>query len=99
VIPASLFIAFAVAKQPVQTLHLQIMNIGFDAKRAYHNQTGLGHYSRTLIHSLANYFPDQEYFLFNPKPSSLFLFEEENIHEVLPRRFPSTFFRSAWRSS
>ena len=28
------------------------MNIGFDAKRAYHNKTGLGHYSRTLIHSL-----------------------------------------------
>jgi glycosyltransferase involved in cell wall biosynthesis len=82
-----------------KTLHLQIMNIGFDAKRAYHNQTGLGHYSRTLIHSLANYFPAQEYFLFNPKPSSLFQFEEENIHEVLPHSFPSTVFRSAWRSS
>ncbi|HET9823815.1 MAG TPA: glycosyltransferase family 1 protein [Chitinophagaceae bacterium] len=75
------------------------MNIGFDAKRAYHNQTGLGHYSRTLIHSLSECYPDHDYFLFNPKPSSLFCFEEENIHEVLPHRFPSTFFRSAWRSS
>ena len=82
-----------------KTLHLQTMNIGFDAKRAYHNQTGLGHYSRSLIHSLANFFPDQEYFLFNPKPSLLFQFEEENIHEVLPHSFSSTFFRSAWRSS
>ncbi len=75
------------------------MNIGFDAKRAYHNQTGLGHYSRTLIHSLAQYYPDHKYFLFNPKPSSLFEFEEENIHEILPHGFPSVLFRSAWRSS
>jgi glycosyltransferase involved in cell wall biosynthesis len=75
------------------------MNIGFDAKRAYHNQTGLGHYSRTLIHSLAKYYSDHEYFLFNPKPSSLFQFNEENVHEVLPHTFPSTFLSSAWRSS
>jgi glycosyltransferase involved in cell wall biosynthesis len=75
------------------------MNIGFDAKRAYHNQTGLGHYSRTLIHSLAKCYPDHEYFLFNPKQSSHFEFEEENIHEILPHGFPSIFFRSAWRSS
>ncbi|HEY1871708.1 MAG TPA: glycosyltransferase family 1 protein, partial [Chitinophagaceae bacterium] len=75
------------------------MNIGFDAKRAFHNQTGLGHYSRTLIHSLAKYFPAHEYFLFNPKPSSLFQFNQKNIHEVLPHGFPSTTFTSAWRSS
>jgi len=75
------------------------MNIGFDAKRAYHNQTGLGHYSRTLIHSLAQYYPDHEYFLFNPKSSSLFCFEERNVHEVLPRKFPSTFLPSVWRSA
>jgi glycosyltransferase involved in cell wall biosynthesis len=75
------------------------MNIGFDAKRAYHNQTGLGHYSRTLIHSLAQYYPDHEYFLFNPKSSALFCFEEQNVHEVLPHGFPSTSFRSVWRSA
>lgn len=74
------------------------MNIGFDAKRAYHNQTGLGHYSRTLIHSLSRYYPAHDYFLFNPKSSSLFQFEEKNVHEILPR-FPSTLFSSAWRSS
>ena len=75
------------------------MNIGFDGKRAYHNHTGLGHYSRTLIHSLAAYYPDHEYFLFNPKSSSLFHFEEENVHEVLPQGFPAIFFHPAWRSS
>ena len=75
------------------------MNIGFDAKRAYHNQTGLGHYSRTLIHSLAQYYAGHEYFLFNPKQSILFDFDEENVHEVLPRGFPSNFFTALWRSS
>jgi len=76
------------------------MNIGFDAKRAYHNQTGLGHYSRTLIRSLAQFYPGHEYFLFNPRSSALFHFEEiNNLHEILPQGFPSTLFRSAWRSS
>ena len=75
------------------------MNIGFDAKRAFHNQTGLGHYSRTLIHSLAKFYPGHQYFLFNPVRSSLFQFEEENIHEILPDHFPANLFTTAWRSS
>lgn len=75
------------------------MNIGFDAKRAYHNGTGLGHYSRTLISSLANFYPENEYFLFNPKLTSKFhLPQLKNIHEVLPK-FPDSLFPSAWRSS
>ena len=75
------------------------MNIGFDAKRAYHNGTGLGHYSRTLIHSLSEYYPEHQYYLFNPKRSDRFVPKASNIHEVLPQSFPSTLFRSAWRSS
>jgi len=75
------------------------MNIGFDAKRAFHNLTGLGHYSRTLVHSLAKYYPEHQYYLFNPKRSTVFQFEEENIHEVLPDHFPATLFTAAWRSS
>lgn len=85
---------------PINDRHKQpTMNIGFDAKRAYHNQTGLGHYSRVLIQSLAEYYPDHEYYLFNPKRSTLFEFAEPNIYEILPQGFPSSFFRSAWRSS
>ncbi|MBL7743385.1 MAG: glycosyltransferase family 4 protein [Chitinophagaceae bacterium] len=75
------------------------MNIGFDAKRAYHNGTGLGHYSRTLIRSLAEYYPEHQYYLFNPRHSDRFSLKADNIHEVLPTGFPSTLFRSAWRSS
>ena len=81
--------------------HFQItMNIGFDAKRAYHNGTGLGNYSRTLINSLSEYFPEHEYYLFNPKSSSKFQIpEKKNIHEVLPQGFASKLFPSVWRSS
>ena len=75
------------------------MNIGFDAKRAYHNQTGLGHYSRTLIRSLAEYYPQHHYFLFNPKPSDVFQMKGKNIHEVLPGNLLHKTLSSAWRSS
>ena len=74
------------------------MNIGFDAKRAYHNNTGLGHYSRTLINLLLDYYPDHQYYLFNPKKSSKYKFDRANLHEILPAGFPDTLFRSAWRS-
>lgn len=43
------------------------MNIGFDAKRFFHNQTGLGNYSRDLVNALASYFPEHHYFLFDKK--------------------------------
>ena len=75
------------------------MNIGFDAKMAYHNGTGLGHFSRTLIHSLSEYYPQHEYYLFNPKPSSLFQLQAGNIHEVLPDSFIDKTLSTAWRNS
>jgi glycosyltransferase involved in cell wall biosynthesis len=76
------------------------MNIGFEAKRAFANGTGLGHYSRTLISSLATYFNEHEYFLFTPKKTSLFNTDDyANVHTVTPTTFPSTIFTAAWRSS
>lgn len=75
------------------------MKIGFDAKRAFHNRTGLGHYSRTLIRSLATYFPAHQYFLFNPKPSSAFRFADDNIREIRPTGIFQKTFSSFWRSS
>ncbi|MDB5203332.1 MAG: glycosyl transferase, group 1 family protein [Ferruginibacter sp.] len=75
------------------------MNIGFDAKRAYQNNTGLGHYSRTLITSLAEFYPGNEYFLFAPKLTDKFdTVTKKNIHPVTPEHFPSTVLTSAWRS-
>ena len=75
------------------------MNIGFDAKRAYHNGTGLGHYSRSLLHLLSVYYPEHQYYLFNPRSPNSFEVKGDNIHEVLPGGFFNKLFRSAWRSS
>jgi glycosyltransferase involved in cell wall biosynthesis len=75
------------------------MNIGFEAKRAFANTTGLGHYSRTLISSLARYYPDNDYFLFTPKAGNLYdISGFDNLHTVTPQAFPGTLFRSLWRS-
>ena len=41
-----------------------MLRIGFDAKRAFLNNTGLGNYSRSVITSLASTFPENEYFLY-----------------------------------
>ncbi|MCK5538512.1 MAG: glycosyltransferase family 4 protein [Bacteroidales bacterium] len=43
------------------------MNLGFDAKRFFFNNTGLGNYSRTLIYSLLSEFTEHEYYLFSSK--------------------------------
>ncbi|MCX8020010.1 MAG: glycosyltransferase family 4 protein [Chitinophagaceae bacterium] len=74
------------------------MNFGFDAKRAYHNATGLGHYSRNLIDALSDVFPEYQYYLFNPKPSTQFGFFRNNIYEVKPRKYIYKLFPSLWRT-
>src|SRR5215204_2511022 len=78
----------------------QPMTIGFDAKRAFHNQTGLGNYSRTLISGLARFFPGNEYYLFNPKPSHSYPKANfPNVHEVLPHGLLNRKLSSLWRSN
>ncbi len=42
------------------------MKIGFDAKRAFLNATGLGNYSRSLIRGLYTSFPEHDYYLYSP---------------------------------
>ena len=41
------------------------MRIGFDAKRAFRNNTGLGNYSRFIINGLVEFYPENKYFLFS----------------------------------
>lgn len=47
------------------------MNIGFDAKRYYHNRSGLGNYSRDLVNGLIKQFPEDRFFLFDTAPADL----------------------------
>jgi glycosyltransferase involved in cell wall biosynthesis len=72
------------------------MNIGFDAKRAFHNKSGLGNYSRDTILSLAKYFPEENYFYFNPKPSDLFSIEKGQI--ISPATFLDKKWTARWRT-
>ena len=74
------------------------MNIAFDAKRAFQNNTGLGNYSRTLISSLATYYPANNYYLYAPKQTDMYTTIFGNMHTVLPEKRLHRWFRSAWRS-
>lgn len=44
------------------------MKIGYEAKRAVQNATGLGNYSRYVVEALQTYFPDNSYALYAPNP-------------------------------
>ncbi|HQA73966.1 glycosyltransferase family 1 protein [Flavobacterium sp.] len=75
------------------------MNIGFDAKRFFHNRTGLGNYSRDLIRILAHYFPNNKYVLYNPKPKKIdsIVIDGTTIVEKLPFKKIEKKLSSLWR--
>jgi glycosyltransferase involved in cell wall biosynthesis len=76
------------------------MKIGFDAKRTFCNQTGLGNYSRNLILNLSKWYSDCELLLFSPKNR-----ENAKLRFVLAQKnvvtcFPTGLYRhfsSLWR--
>ena len=75
------------------------MTIGYDAKRAFLNNTGLGNYSRWLIKAMASYHSENEYSLYTPQV-------KENRHLDLLKKLPHTriitpqgkFLSSWWRT-
>jgi len=75
------------------------LNIGFEAKRVFHNKTGLGNYSRDLIRLLSLYYPENNYLLYNPKSSDTKLFETNNtnVFEKRPSCFFFNIFYNLWR--
>lgn len=75
------------------------MNIGFEAKRVFHNKTGLGNYSRDLVRILSTYYPENNYILFNPKKSkkNLFVTNNTNVFEKKPSNFIFKIFKNYWR--
>src|ERR1700744_4947649 len=75
------------------------MKIGYDAKRAFLNNTGLGNYSRWLIKTMAQNYPANEYFLYTTKVKknnwTEFLKQAANIQTVTPI---GKLIKSWWRS-
>lgn len=76
------------------------MKIGYDAKRAFFNTTGLGNYSRTFLKQMLNSDYSAQYFLFSPKePENYYdLVERDGVTVVLPKKFLSKQLKSMWRS-
>lgn len=75
------------------------MKIGFEAKRAFKNYTGLGNYSRFVIQTLAQKFPNHQYHVYTTdlvkNPRTSFLFDCPNI---ILRTAPIKLFKAYWRS-
>lgn len=75
------------------------MRIGFDAKRAYFNLSGLGNYSRNIIHYLSCHYPENEYILYAPRrPDSPDMLASTGLQPALPKSWISKRFPSFWRS-
>jgi len=77
------------------------MNFGFEAKRVFHNKTGLGNYSRDLVRILSNYFPGNNYFLYNPKKNkkTFFVLNNTNVFERNPISKFNQKFKNYWRQN
>lgn len=61
--------------------------IGFDAKRAAQNRTGLGNYSRFVIEMLLKYAPGNEYLFYIPseRKNKLLNIDATNVKNVYPQ--------------
>ena len=75
------------------------MTIGFDAKRALNNGSGLGNYSRNLLNALMQHFPNEEYLLFSPKVKEEFFNQLNGQFKIaLPETNLQKSFHPIWRS-
>ncbi len=78
------------------------MKIGFDAKRAFLNQSGLGNYARSLVSSLSENFRSDEYALFTTRvPDISFtnaMRSKTNVSIENPTSFIDRKLRARWRS-
>lgn len=75
------------------------MRIGFDAKRAFLNNTGLGQYSRNLLSALFACYPQHRYHLMTTKRSDTFQPPDTgNISIHTPKGVYKT-FPALWRSN
>lgn len=80
-----------------KALQLHMMRIGFDAKRAFANKTGLGNYSRFVLDALMAHEPAHEYLAYTPKNNRHLFdgFPAGSIH--YPKGFINQKLSAYWR--
>ncbi|MDY5858768.1 MAG: glycosyltransferase family 1 protein [Porphyromonas sp.] len=66
------------------------MNIAFDAKRITNNATGLGNYSRFVVQTLAEYYPENNYLLCSPSAGNPRLYEHLLDYRSVSLQTPET---------
>ena len=75
------------------------MKIGFDAKRAFYNKSGLGNYSRSTIELLTRHYPSHDYTLYTPSTEDAIKFNiPDKVKVYEPIRFFNKIFKSYWRT-
>lgn len=74
--------------------------IAFDAKRAFHNTSGLGNYGRDLIRLVHKALPEAELYLMDPEPDreSAFGIDSPLVHRRGPSKFLHNQLSSFWRT-
>ncbi|HJG89582.1 glycosyltransferase family 4 protein [Barnesiella viscericola] len=78
------------------------MIIGFDAKRANANFTGLGNYSRFMVETMATYGNEHKYRMYIPKKCKNALYDSllkhKNVASIQPRSFLMKRCKALWRT-
>lgn len=75
------------------------MRIGFDAKRAFNNYSGLGNYSRYIISNICRFYPENECLLYTPSIADPDLFQEPAGTTIKrPKTRIGRYSSSYWRS-
>ncbi len=79
------------------------MKIGFEAKRFFTNNTGLGNYSRFIVDALSQHQPENEYVLYTPTGSphreATSILGRANVKVVTPENiYRLTHSTSLWRT-
>jgi len=74
------------------------MRIGFDAKRAFLNNSGLGNYSRNTLNALTDYYPENQHILYTPEIKNDLFPNYKQFEIVSPKKSMFKIINSLWRN-
>lgn len=82
----------------IRIVNIEYMKIGFDAKRAFLNASGLGNYSRNTLIALRQFYPTHDYILFTPEIKEGLFEKHRQFKVVSPQNRALKKLNSIWRS-